>query len=82
MNRMLHFRFGFERDREGNSVLDSINGETVGKGQYWSMLVGGLPQTLPINEYIPQNGVTVQFILAVIHADADEGRLLNILMRV
>ena len=79
---MLHFRFTFETDKHGNSVLESINGDTVGAGQYWSMTVGGVSQSLPINKYIPPNGVTVVFKMALSSADADEGKLLKILMRV
>ena len=79
---MLHFRFTFETGTDGNSLLESIDGDTVGAGQYWSMTVGGENQTLPINEYIPPNWVTVVFKKALSFAEADKGRLLKILTRI
>ena len=79
---MLYLRFSFETDEDGNSVLISINGDTARAGQHWSMTVGGVSQKSPINEYIPPEGVTVVFKKTLFSADADEGRLLKILIGV
>ena len=46
------------------------------------MTVGGVSQTLPINEYIPPNGVTVVFKMALSSAEAAKGGLLKILTRI
>ena len=75
---MLYFtRFQAEQNsKTGNYKLISMDGIKAEPGQLWVMSIGGVIESMPINEYIPSDGVTVLFQLLTF-SDADQGRLLK-----
>ena len=74
---MLHFSFQAEQNSStGNLKLISVNGVKAEPGQLWIMSVGGVIESVPINEYIPSDGVTV--LLQLLNSvDPDPGRSLK-----
>ena len=60
----------------GNYKLISMDGIKAEFGQHWVMSVGGVIESMSINEYIPSDGVTVLFELSI-SVEPDQGRLLK-----
>ena len=72
---MLYFRFVCHEDSNGDSELISIDGTKANIGMVWEWEVD-VRIKMPINKYIPQNDVTVLFILVPVYPDLS--RSLNI----
>ena len=67
---MFHFRFVYHKKGNSNYELTLMDGIKAGMGQFWILSVGGEIEPMPINEYIPTDGVTVLFQLVTTMGDS------------